>query len=42
MKAEYGSKLHPASEVLQQFDAKAFMKSSEVSVSKFRHDWKNA
>ena len=39
MKAEYGSKLHPVSEVLQQFGAKAYMKPSDVSVSKFTHDW---
>ena len=39
MKAEYGSKLHPISEVLQQFGAKAFMKQSDVSVSQFTHEW---
>ena len=39
MKAEYGSKLHPISEVLQQFGAKAFMKQNEVSVSQFTHEW---
>ena len=39
MKVEYGSKLHPVSKVLQQFGAKAYMKPSETSVSKFTHDW---
>ena len=39
MKVEYGSKLHPVSEVLQQFGPNRYTKPSEMSISKFTHLW---
>ena len=39
MKVEYRSKLHPVSEVLQQFGPNSYMKPSEMNVPKFTHLW---